>query len=272
LKECLKDIAQQLGKHRETIRLWIQGVQKHGLLTFIDLYTHSKKGPREKRQIDPLIKVWIWNIREREMDCCGEKIQYFLEKEHNIKPAVSKIYEVLAEKYTLRSKWKKNKQRGPIPVASKPSEVVQMDTIDFGELFAFTGVDIYSKEADVLLAPELTSFYGYQFLTQSMGRRFHGHVDLLQTDGGPEFKDEFKNHAIEYCTRHRVARPYKKNEQSYIESFNRTVRKECLGWIKYRTNQLDTCQKMVESFLNRYHYHRPHMGIGMRPPLQRFNS
>jgi hypothetical protein len=32
-----------------------------------------------------------------------------------------------------------------------------MDTIDFGGLFAFTAVDIYSHEADVLLRPALTA-------------------------------------------------------------------------------------------------------------------
>jgi transposase InsO family protein len=62
-----------------------------------------------------------------------------------------------------------------------------------------------------------------------MMRRFTGHVAVLQTDGGPEFKGTFAQQARAYCDRHRIARPYKKNEQAYIESFNRTLRKECLG-------------------------------------------
>jgi transposase len=262
-------IAQKLGKHRETIILWIQGVERYGLLEFLARYEEAKKGPRIHRQVDPILKRWVWEIREREMDCCGEKIQYYLEKERQTHLAASKIYEILAEKYVLRSKWKKNQARGLVPTASKPREVVQMDTIDFGDLFAFTGVDICSREADVFVAPALTASYGYQFLQQSMKRRFHGHVALLQTDGGPEFKEEFKSHVREFCDRHRIARPYKKNEQSYIESFNRTVRKECLGWIKYRAEQLPHCTHLVEKFLDRYHYHRPHMGIGMKPPLTR---
>jgi len=263
------DIATRLEVNRDTVRLWLKGIKQYGLINFLDQYTNAKKGERKRRQIDPIIKRWIWNIREREKDCCGEKIQYFLEKEHGIKPAVSKIYEVLHEKYQLRTKWKKNQIRGVVPKASKAREVVQMDTIDFGEIFAFTGVDIYTKEADILLAPALTGHYGYQFLKESMTRRFNSHVSLIQTDGGPEFKEEFKYHVKEYCDRHRVARPYKKNEQSYIESFNRSVRKECLGWSKYKVQQLKECNQMVESFLERYHYHRPHMGIGMRPPLSR---
>lgn len=260
-------IAKHLGKNRETIILWIQGIEKYGLAKFLNDYENSKKGPREKRQVDAVLKRWVWDIREREMDCCGQKIQYFLKKEYNSHMSVPKIYEVLAEKYQIKSKWKKNQKRGAVPEAHKAREVVQMDSVDFGGLFAFTGVDIFSKEADIFLAPELTAKFGHQFLDQSMERRFDGHVSLLQTDGGSEFKDEFKRNVNHYCDRHRVARPYKKNEQSYIESFNRTVRKECLGWIKYKTNQLQECQEMVELFLKRYHYHRPHMGLGMRTPL-----
>jgi transposase InsO family protein len=143
-----------------------------------------------------------------------------------------------------------------------------MDTIDFGGIYAFTAIDIYTKEADILLAPELTARYGSRFLSQSMNRRFDGHVNLIQTDGGSEFKADFLIHVHSFCDRHRIARPYGKNEQSYIESFNRTVRKECLGWSNYRTNQLSECREMAESFLKRYHGHRPHMGIGMKPPLQ----
>jgi hypothetical protein len=38
-----------------------------------------------------------------------------------------------------------------------------MDTLVFGEIFAFTAVDIFSREADILLASELTSHWGYAF-------------------------------------------------------------------------------------------------------------
>ena len=261
-------IAQKLGKHRETIILWIQGIQVYGLLGFLDRYERAKKVPRIHRQVDPILKRWVWTIREREHDCCGEKIQYYLEKEHNVHCAASKIYEILAEKYILRSKWKKNQPRGLIPEASRPREVIQMDTIDFGDIFAFTGIDIYTREADILVAPQLTASYGYQFLEQSMTRRFNRHVHLLQTDGGPEFKEEFKKHVRAFCDRHRVARPYKKNEQSYIESFNRSLRKECLGWANYKRREISILQKEVEQYLVYYHEKRPHISLGMRPPLK----
>jgi len=142
-----------------------------------------------------------------------------------------------------------------------------MDSILLGGLYAFTGIDIYTREADILVAPALTAAYGRAFLERAMARRFGGHVTLIQTDGGSEFKDAFLARVQAYCDRHRVARPYKKNEQAYIESFNRTVRKECLGWGQYTVADLPSCQVAAEAFLERYHYHRPHLGLGLRPPL-----
>ena len=213
------------------------------------------------------MKRWVWDLREREVQCCGQKIAYFLEREHGIHLSVPKVYEILHERYVIRSRWKKNRVRGPVPHASSPRQVVQMDSILLGSLYAFTGIDIYTREADILVAPALTSAYGRAFLDQAMGRRFGGHVALIQTDGGSEFKDAFLACVTAYCERHRVAHPYKKNEQAYIESFNRTVRKECLGWGHYNVADLSSCQEAVEAFLERYHYHRPHLGLSLHTPL-----
>ena len=262
-------IAAHLGRHRETIGLWLKGIARYGLAGFLDCHSQAKKGPRRARQVPARIKRLIWELRVREHDCCGQKIAYFLERESQIRLSVPKIYEILAEKYVIRSKWRKNQKRGAVPTASRARAVIQMDTVAFGHLFAFTGVDIYTKEADVVLRPTLTSDDGAAFLQTAMARRFTGGVEVLQTDGGSEFKGAFAQQARDYCDRHRIARPYKKNEQAYIESFNRTLRKECLGWGTYRAEDLVRLIPEVHMFLERYHYHRPHLGFSpMRPPLQ----
>ena len=64
-----------------------------------------------------------------------------------------------------------------------------------------------------------------------MARRFGGHVGLIQTGGGSEFNEVFAQKVSAYCDRHRIARPYKKNEQAYIESFNRAELRLELGAI-----------------------------------------
>lgn len=263
-------IARRLGRYRDTIIEWVKGVEQQGLQAFLEHSQQACKVPRPSRQVDALVKIWVWQIREREHDCCGQKIAYFLELEHGIKLSAPKIYEVLAEKYQIRSKWKKNKVCGDGPQATAPRQVIEMDTIDFGGLFAFTAVDIFSREADVLLRPALTAEHGATFLHRCMRRRFNRFAQMVQTDGGSEFEAEFARQVWNYCGHHRIARPYKKNEQAHIESLNRTVRKECLGWAKYKATDQTRLMAQVEGFLERYHYHRPHLAFQpMRPPLQK---
>ena len=261
-------IASKLQVNRETVHIWIKEIAEVGLLEFMDQYTQAKKGERSKRKIDGLLKSRIYRLSEDYRDCCGQKIREFLFNEYGITLSTTTIYKILAEKYTLRSKWKKNQIRGLIPEAGKPREVIQMDSVDFGAVFAFTAVDIFSKEVNVGLYPSLTAKDGLDFLNLSFNNRFN-HTELLQTDGGPEFKAEFRSNVFKYADRFRVSRPYKKNEQSYIESFNRSLRKECLGWIKYKASEIPELTNLVDLFLMRYHYHRPHMGLGMKVPLER---
>ena len=102
-----------------------------------------------------------------------------------------------------------------------------------------------------------------------MKRRFNHFVDLIQTDGGSEFKDEFKHHVLNYAQRHRVARPYKKNEQAFIEFFNRSLRKECLGWSKYKIKQLSALTREAEDYLGYYHTQRAHCSLEMKTSFEK---
>ncbi len=262
-------IAKQLEINRDTIYEWLRRIEDHpkGLPGFLEDYENAKKGERAKRKVDGLLKARIYRLREENRQCCGQKIQEYLFDDYGIYLSVPSIYSILSEKYKLRSKWKKNQKRGTPIKAIKPREVIQMDTVHFGMVFAFTAVDTFAKDVSVRLYPTLTSSDGKDFLTHSFQERFH-HTELLQTDGGPEFKGEFKQEVFSYANRFRVARPYKKNEQSFIESFNRSLRKECLGWGNFHPHQIPSLEKELSEYLQYYHTKRRHMGINMRTPNQ----
>ena len=93
-----------------------------------------------------------------------------------------------------------------------------------------------------------------------------GHVQLIQTDGGSEFKAECGAGMHLWANRHRIARAYKKNEQAFIEAFNGTVRREALGYPQYRADQLAEAQHAVDEFLTYYHQRRPHLSLNMLTP------
>ncbi len=57
-------IAQQLGKQRETIGIWIKHIETDGLLNFLHIYQQAKKVERKQRQVDPVMKRLDWEIRE----------------------------------------------------------------------------------------------------------------------------------------------------------------------------------------------------------------
>jgi transposase InsO family protein len=50
--------------------------------------------------------------------------------------------------------------------------------------------------------------------------------------------------------------------------FNRSLRKECLGWSKYKAAEIPQLTLLVDEWLRYYHYVRPHISLGMRPPLE----
>lgn len=189
-----------------------------------------------------------------------------MKKLHDTTISVATIYRILGQKYQLRSKWKKNQPRGAVPQAHNPREVVQTDTVDFGEVFAYTMVDIFTREAAVTLTTSLEAKYGAWALKRQMD--YFGRVALIQRDGGSEFEAEWEQTAPHYCDHVRTARPYKKNEQAFIESFNRTLRKECLGWATYTAADLPVLQAKLRQFLRDYNTERPHISLDMRAPVE----
>lgn len=256
-------IAQRVGKHRATVYRWMKGIRLAGIREFVRQYKKAKK-KRRRRKVDPYIERRVLSIRRKYHDCCGEKIVYWLEKE-GVQISRSTVYRILNRHLQLRAKGRRNQKRGPVPGAKGPGQVIQMDTVHFGELYAYTAVDIHTREAQVVLLPGLTSKNGRQALELVMD--YFGHCEVLQTDGGKEFRGEFEERVGCYAARHRMARPYRKNEQAFVESFHRSLRKECLGWWKYRRNELEEVQKEVEAYLAYYHYERPHLGLDMQTPL-----
>jgi len=100
-------IAKRLGVSRRTIIRWSKAIEEHGSLdAFLAYYQQAKKGSRQKRKIDAILKRCIWALREKHHQCCGQMIQYFLQKEYEMQVSVTTIYKVLSEKYQLRSKWR----------------------------------------------------------------------------------------------------------------------------------------------------------------------
>lgn len=259
-------IYKQLGIHRATMYRWLKQIKIKGINKFIKDYKKAKKGRKQPRKTDPLIKSRIYKIREEKKNCCGEKIQYFIKKDYDIEISVSTIYRILNKKYQLSSKWKKNCKRGHVKKGKKPRESIQTDTVDFGNIYAFTAIDTYTREVSVIMKEKLTAKAGQEALKQQLN--YFKEIKHIQRDGGSEFKKEWQDYAKQHILSIRTARPYKKNEQAFIERFNGILRKECLGHLKYKKNQIKEIQEKVNKYLEYYHNERPHLSLNMKTPKE----
>ena len=199
-----------------------------------------------KNRVRELRKQYGW---------CGQKIRKELDEKDGVRICLMSVYWIVREDFKVGSAWKRYRVRGKAPKATAPRQIVQHDTVDFGALFAFTSLDTFSKEQAVVIGLNLTSKTGVKAL--SLQQAYFGTVILHQSDERPEFKKGLPA----ACGNHLYARLYKKNGQSYIENFNRSLRKECLGWGKYRADQLDEVQARVGRWLRHLIFERWHMGL-----------
>lgn len=258
-------IGERVNRDRATVYRWIDQIKILGIREFIRRKKECKRR-RQKRKITGSVPAKIKFIRS-ETGWCGQKIAKELLENHGVKVSVPTIYRVLKPDFELGAASKPHQFRGEAPKATNPREVIQHDTVNFGELFAHTSIDVFTKEPAVVIVDNLESETGVKAFNQQ--KSFYGPAKLHQTDEGSEFKGNYPASVEKAGSQHRFARPYKKNDQAFIENFNRSLRSECLGWVKYKKEEKAIVQKMVDEYLHRFINRRWHMGLpNMMTPAQ----
>ena len=258
-------IASTLGKHRSTLFRWFKGIKLYGIQDYIRRYKKAKQRKRAKR-IDFRVEPLIVGRRHDKIGQCGQKIKEWLKRVHGIVVSLATIYRILGKHFKLHSKWKKWTRRPPLPVAQAPREVIQGDNIDLGELFVHSFLDTFTKEVVCTVVDVHDTLEATKALEQAMDH-FRGSV-WIQTDNGSEYKKEFRPTAKKYCQHLRQITPYQKEENGFIESFNRTLRKECVGWRKYRKQDKEKLQTYIDRWLVEYHTERYHLSLNLMTPQE----
>ena len=261
----VNEVASRVSRDRSTIYRWKKTIKYRGIKRFVADQKQAKR-KRHRRCLTNQVVRLIKASRINHHDWCGEKIVWELKTKHNLNVSRASVYRVLNRYFKLRSRWKKNKARGPLPQAFKPRDVIQADTVDYGELFAYTAVDIYSREICVVLGDNLTGEEGGKCVERIF--KHLGPCLTFQTDNGGEFTTECGKIIRQYAHKHHRNHARRKNENAYIESFNRTFRKECLGWSKYKLKDKERLQVLVDEYVKYYNTERPHLGLGLRIPAE----
>lgn len=258
------DIAHSLSVHRATVYRWLKEIRFRGLRLY-ERWMRTCMTRKRQLRLDPRIRDLVLGFR-RKIAWCGQKIQWWLRRTHNLVVSVATIYRILGTTYQLRSKWQRRQVRGPVPRATRPREVLQMDTIDLGGLHVLTVVDIYTREA---LALPLRSLHA-----QSVAdwlptlRRHFGPITTLQTDNGKEFMGQFRAKLQTWARHYRTIHPGRKEENGYVESFNRTVRSYGVGWRTWQPSEYRHLADTLQEFCRFYNEETPHLSLNLQTPQQ----
>jgi IS30 family transposase len=255
-------ICKVVTKDRSTVYRWLKRIKRAGIRKFLkDKQTCKQRRP--KAQTPETIIQKIIDIRN-EFGWCGQKIRKELLANHDIKLGLSTIYRWLHRRFTKAAVGvKRYKKHQAIVTATKPREVVEHDTVDLGgkqaNVYAYTAIDIFTKEPSVYIASDLEMATGARAF--AVQKQFYGTVSTHQSDNGSEFQTLFVEAVTASGAAHRYSRPYKKNEQSHIENFNKALRNECFPRGEYRQEDIQKLQRQANEFTKHYIERRWHMGL-----------
>jgi transposase InsO family protein len=228
--------------------------------------------------------VRITELRRAHPSWGPRTIGYHLERE-GVRPVPSRsaIYRALIRHRLLDPKARRKRrsdykrwERG------RAMELWQMDVMggvqltDGSELKVVTGIDDHSRFCVLaILVRRATARPVCDALAVAM--RNHGVPDQILTDNGKVFTGRFgpgKGEVLfdricrENGIRHLLTAPRSPTTTGKVERFHKTVRKEFLEGRVFES--LEEAQTTLDLWVEEYNCERPHQGIGMVPPIRRF--
>ena len=139
--------------------------------------------------------------------------------------------------------------------------------------FAHVAVDDHSRVAYVQVMTKEDQYTCTEFLERAVAF-FNARgvsIQRVMTDNGGGYISKRFNSA---CRKHRIGhlytRPYTPRTNGKAERFIRTLKERWAYYRSYRTSAHRT--RALVPWLNHYNRHRPHAGIGKRPPMSRLQS
>lgn len=259
-----RQAARHTGFNQSTIVRWVNKAQplRSGAL----IHTESSRPHSHPRQLsDELVRA-ILEYR-RKYRRCAEVIHHLLLKD-GYRLSLSSVKRTLKKHNCSRySRWKKWHRYTPRPIPSKPGILVQADTIWDGlarnRLYAYTLIDVCSRWAHVLPANRISALRSFSFIKEAQGVSPFSFI-TLQSDHGSEFSKHFTKLLMHQGVNHRHSRIRTPSDNGHLERFNRTLQEECLSRIP---RSLRVWSKEIPEYLSWYNGERPHMGLGMKTPL-----
>lgn len=202
-------------------------------------------------------------------------------------PEMVALHKVLAREGMVRRKKRTRKNEKPIPTATFPGELIQIDTVyarkfNGNWLYQFTAIDCASRWRFAWVSREHSNRTSVIFL-EKLITQAPFKILGIQTDNGSIFTNYYTGyrksadplaprlHAFDLaCKRnglvHYLIDPGKPAQNGKVERSHRTDREEFWNDVRFRT--VADLKKQHAAYLLRYNTEREHLALGGRTPAE----
>jgi transposase InsO family protein len=262
--KTIREVARYFGFQASTVSRWVKKSPKNGTWSIPTLISRPKHHPKElKRDTVKRIRELRIKLKGR----CAEVIHGHLKKE-NIKVSLSSVKRTLDRQGLTKHRtfYKHKRLRFTRPLALKPGDLVELDTIHLmrtpsDRIYIYTLLDVHSRWAYAWATERANSPQSIKFLRQAKLKAPFS-FKCLQSDNGSEFSQNFSERAKIAHRHSRVRRP---NDNGHLERFNRTIQDECLKALPTNTKIIN---KHLPGYLKYYNERRLHLGLELKTPLE----
>ena len=278
---AVAEVAEKFGVHRDTVYAWMARYEAGGLEGLAD---RSHRPHRSPLQMPAATEARVLELRRLHPHWGPARLLHRLTREGTEPlPSRSGVYRALVRHGLIEPKERRRRlpeyrrwERG------RPMELWQLDVVggvllaDGTECKVLTALDDHSRYcvcAGVMTRAVARSVCG--FFAEAM--RTHGVPEEVLTDNGKVFTGRFGSHPGEVLfdricrengVAHRLTAPRSPTTTGKIERFHRTLRVEFLAGRVF--DDLATAQAELDAWVADYNDNRPHQGIGMAAPAERF--
>lgn len=270
-------VAQQWGVSRQTVHAWLARYEAGGLEGLADRSHRPRSCPH---QMVAAVEAVVLELRRQHPGWGPRRLVVELARRGVVPaPSESGVYRAgLIEAGGRRRRaehWRRWERAAPM-------ELWQMDVVggigltDGSSVKALTGLDDHSRFCvSAALMPAERTRAVCDRLVAALGR--HGIPQQILTDNGKVFTGRFAHPPVEVLfdricrengIEHLLTAPRSPTTTGKIERFHRSLRAECLTGQVF--SSLGTAQAAVDEWVEFYNTVRPHQGLDMATPADRF--
>lgn len=277
------EVARRYGVVRQTVHEWLRRYGEFGISGLVDRSARPLGCPH---QMPPIVEARVVELRRLHPGWGPASIVHQLRRDgFAALPGRSSVYRALI-RHGLIEAGKRRRRRVDYRrwERDRAMELWQMDVVgrihlaDGTELSAVTGIDDHSRVCvSARLVVRATARPVCDAFADAMRR--WGVPEGVLTDNGRVFTARFGKGpgpvlfdrvCTENGVRHLLTAPYSPTTTGKVERFHKTLRAE---WVRPNDRRFVTiveAQQSLDGWVEHYNSVRPHQGIGMFTPLERF--